>query len=178
VRANRIAGKRNSVPLGAELGEDGYQQSPEHPKGIWMRTLAIGILTVLAVGLAADLALIQPGDVAARLAAKGAGPVIFHVGPNVLYRNKHIPGSVYAGPGSRPEGLEALRVAAGKLPHDREIILYCGCCPWSNCPNVKPAVELLKQMGFTRVKAMFVATNFAKDWIDKGYPVENGTAMK
>jgi hypothetical protein len=39
-----------------------------------MRTLAIGILTVLAVGLAADLALIQPGDVAARLAAKGAGP--------------------------------------------------------------------------------------------------------
>jgi hypothetical protein len=25
---------------------------------------------------------------------------------------------------------------------------------------------------------MFVATNFAKDWIDKGYPVENGTAMK
>jgi hypothetical protein len=41
---------------------------------------------------------------------------------------------------------------------------------------VKPAVELLKQMGFTRVKAMFVETNFAKDWIDKGYPTEAGTA--
>ncbi len=76
------------------------------------------------------------------------------------------------------EGLEALKVAAGKLPRDREIILYCGCCPWSNCPNVKPAVELLKQMGFTRVKAMFVETNFAKDWIDKGYPVEAGTARQ
>jgi rhodanese-related sulfurtransferase len=116
--------------------------------------------------------------VAVQLATKGARPAIFHVGPNLLYRGKHIPGSIYAGPGSRPEGLEALRVAAGKLPRDREIILYCGCCPWSNCPNVKPAVERLKQMGFTHVKAMFVETNFAKDWTDKGYPVEAATAKQ
>jgi rhodanese-related sulfurtransferase len=143
-----------------------------------MRSLTIAVAALLAVGLAAELALIQPGDVAAGLAGKATGPAIFHVGPNLLYRNKHIPGSIYAGPASRPEGLEALKVAAGKLPRDREVIVYCGCCPWSNCPNVKPAVELLKQMGFTRVKAMFVETNFAKDWIDKGYPVESGTAMK
>ncbi|MGA2195567.1 MAG: rhodanese-like domain-containing protein [Bryobacteraceae bacterium] len=135
-----------------------------------MRVLMIGVAAMLAVGLAAELALIQPEDVAARLAAKGAGPVIFHVGPNLLYRNKHIPGSIYAGPGSRPDGLEALKAAAGKLPRDREIIVYCGCCPWSNCPNVKPAVELLQQMGFTRVKAMFVETNFAKDWIGRAIP--------
>ena len=50
--------------------------------------------------------------------------------------------------------------------------------PGEQLPNVKPAVELLKQMGFTRVKAMFVETNFAKDWIDKGYPVEAGTAKQ
>ena len=141
-----------------------------------MRTLTILVVSTLAVGLAAELALIQPGEVAAQLAAKGARPALFHVGPNLLYRGKHIPGSIYAGPGSRAEGLEALRVAASKLPRDGEIILYCGCCPWSNCPNVKPAVELLKQMGFTRVKAMYVATNFANDWIAKGYPVEAGTA--
>ena len=115
---------------------------------------------------------------AAQLAANGARPALFHMGPNLLYRDKHIPGSIYAGPGSRAEGLEALRVAAGKLPRDREIILYCGCCPWSNCPNVKPAVELLKQMGFTRVKAMYVETNFVKDWIEKGYPVDAGTAKQ
>ena len=143
-----------------------------------MRILTILVVTTLAVGLAAELALIQPGEVAAQLAAKGARPALFHMGPNLLYRDKHIPGSIYAGPGSRAEGLEALKVAAGKLPRDREIILYCGCCPWSNCPNVKPAVELLKQMGFTRVKAMYVETNFAKDWIEKGYPVEAGTAKQ
>ena len=90
----------------------------------------------------------------------------------MLYRAKHIPGAVYAGPGSRPEGLELLKQAVGKLPRDREIILYCGCCPWDNCPNVKPAMELLTQMGFTHAKAMFIETGFPKDWTDKGYPEE------
>ena len=141
-----------------------------------MKVLIVGVVAVLAIGLAADLALIQPADLAVQLAAKGPGPVVFHVGPNVLYRGKHIPGAIYAGPASRPEGLEALKLAAGKLPRDRQIVVYCGCCPWSHCPNVKPAVELLKQIGFTRVKAMFVENNFATDWIDKGYPIERGTA--
>ena len=140
-----------------------------------MRALMIGTAALLAVGLAAELALIQPGELAAQLAAKGSHPAIFQVGPNVLYRGKHITGAIYAGPGSKPAGLELLKAAAGKLPRDREIVLYCGCCPWDKCPNVKPAVALLKQMGFTRVKAMFVETNFAKDWSDKGYPVELGT---
>jgi thiosulfate/3-mercaptopyruvate sulfurtransferase len=145
-----------------------------------MRNFTVGVVVFLTTGLAADLALIQPKDLAAELsakggAAKGTQPAIFHVGPNLLYRGKHIPGSVYAGPGSRPEGLAALKLAAGKLPRDGEVVLYCGCCPWDNCPNVKPAMELLKQMGFTHVKAMFIETNFAKDWTDKGYPVEAGT---
>jgi thiosulfate/3-mercaptopyruvate sulfurtransferase len=143
-----------------------------------MRVLLIGIVALLAVGLAAEMALIQPGELAAQLAAKGARPAIFHVGPNLFYRGKHIPGSIYAGPGSKPEGLELLKAAAGNLPRNREIILYCGCCPWNKCPNVKPAVELLKQMGFTRVKAMYVENDFAKDWTEKGYPVELGTAKK
>jgi len=140
-----------------------------------MRTLTVGIAVVLASGLAAEVALIQPKDLAAELAAKGTRPAIFHVGPNMLYRGKHIPGSIYTGPAARPEGLAALKLAVGKLPRDREVILYCGCCPWNNCPNMKPAIELLKQMGFTHAKAMYIETSFAKDWTEKGYPVEAGT---
>ena len=140
-----------------------------------MRILIFGLGALLTVCLAADLALIQPNEVAARLAAKGAQPAVFQVGPNVLYRAKHIPGAIYAGPGSRAEGLELLKQAVAKLPRDREIILYCGCCPWVNCPNVKPAMALLTGMGFTHAKVMFVETGFGKDWTDKGYPVEAGT---
>jgi rhodanese-related sulfurtransferase len=137
----------------------------------------MAVLTAaLVVGLAAELALVQPKDLAAQVAAKGSNAVIFHVGPNLLYRGKHIPGAIYAGPGSKAAGIEALRAAADKLPRTREIVVYCGCCPWANCPNVKPAVALLQSMGFTHVKAMYVETSFGADWIDKGYPVEAGTA--
>ena len=131
---------------------------------------AISLFALAAVILcAADLALIQPAELAAQLAAK---PAVFQVGPNVLYRSKHIPGAAYAGPGSKAEGIALLKEAVAKLPRDREIVIYCGCCPWDKCPNITPALAALKEMGFTRVKALYVAENFKANWIDKGYPVE------
>ncbi len=121
--------------------------------------------------MAADFPVVEPKDVATSL-SKSAAPAILYVGPNVLYRSKHIPGAVYAGPGNRPEGLDLLKTAVARLPKDREIVLYCGCCPWDHCPNMKPSMELLKGLGFTRVKAMYIPDNFKSNWIDKGYPVE------
>jgi thiosulfate/3-mercaptopyruvate sulfurtransferase len=111
--------------------------------------------------------LIPPKEVAAMLPGK---PVLFHVGFGTLYRNKHIPGSIYVGAGNTDKGLESLRQAAAKLPRNREIVIYCGCCPWDKCPNMRPAFRVLKEMGFTRVRAMYTPTNFARDWIEKGYP--------
>ena len=143
-----------------------------------MKILIFGAAVLLTAGLAAELALVQPNEVAAQLAAKGTDAAIFQVGPNVLYRGKHIPGSVYAGPASRAEGLELLKSAVEKFPRDREIVVYCGCCPWGNCPNVKPAMALLQDMGFTHAKAMYLETGFAKDWTEKGYPVEAGAARQ
>jgi len=103
-----------------------------------MRPFALSLAAGLALAWAADMSLIQPQDLAAELRAKGPAPAVFQVGPNVLYRSKHIPGAVYAGPGSTAEGLGMLRAAVEKLPRDREIVLYCGCCPWDHCPNVSP----------------------------------------
>jgi len=42
------------------------------------------------------------------------------------------------------------------------------------CPNIRPALELMRQMGFTRVRALYLPDNFKADWIDQGYPVEEG----
>jgi rhodanese-related sulfurtransferase len=133
-------------------------------------------LLAIAVALAAEMPTIEPKDVAAQLQGSGAKPLVFHVGFGTLYRNKHIPGSTYTGQASKPEGLEGLKKAVAEVPHDRQIVLYCGCCPWEKCPNIRPAMELLKSMGFTNVKAMMVPTTFASDWIDKGYPIELGPA--
>lgn len=130
------------------------------------------MLTIVAAAIvlaAAEMVTVQPAEVAARLPRK---PAVFQVGPAVLYRSHHIPGAVYAGPGAKPEGLALLKAAVEKLPKGREIVLYCGCCPWDKCPNVKPAIELLQSMGYKNAKVMYVAENFKANWMDKGYPVE------
>lgn len=144
-----------------------------------MRALLFSIAAILTAALAADLVTIQPNEVAAQLVGqldRTAQPTaIFFVGPDVLYRGKHIPGAMDAGPASQSEGLDLLKKAVAKLDRDHEIVVYCGCCPWDKCPNIKPAMALLKELGFTHAKAMYVETRFAKDWTEKGYPVESGT---
>lgn len=133
-------------------------------------------ITLPLILLPAETGTIEPKDLAAQLQAAGPKPVLIHVGFAVLYRGKHIPQSVYAGPARSAEGLEALKKAVAGVPKDREVVVYCGCCPYAMCPNVKPALETLRQLGFTRVKALMIPTNFASDWADKGYPVETGEA--
>jgi rhodanese-related sulfurtransferase len=136
-------------------------------------TRLAGVVLALAVmASAAELSLVQPGEFVAQLAGKTPPPAIFMVGPNVLYRSKHIPGSVYAGQGVMELGTSGLKAAADKLPRDRQIVLYCGCCPWSHCPFIRPAMELLKQMGFSKTKALYLETGFKADWVDKGYSTE------
>jgi len=135
-----------------------------------MRILALALAAALACAAAADLALVQPKELADHLSAK---PVVLHVGFNTLWRNgKHIPGAVYAGPGNTPQGLENLKAAVARLPKDREIVIYCGCCPWDHCPNIRPAFALLHDLGYTHVRALYIGTNFKANWMDAGYPVE------
>src|SRR5215469_8162139 len=121
-------------------------------------------MVFLAVALGQQQDLVQPKDLAAELQSAGSKPAVIHVGFGVLYRARHISGSIYAGPASTAEGLSALKAAVAGLPRDREIVVYCGCCPWDHCPNVKPALELLKQMGFKRAKALMLPANMATDW--------------
>ncbi len=121
--------------------------------------------------------LIQPATLAARLSSSEPKPKILYVGFPILYRSTHIAGAELAGPASKPDGLERLKQIAAKLPRDRELIIYCGCCPWDHCPNVRPAFRLLHGMGFTRLKLVTSPTNLSTDWISKGYPVEHGAGI-
>ena len=105
-------------------------------------------------------------------------PLLLHVGFDVLYRASHITGSAYAGPGSKPEGIDELKKAVAGQPKDREIVLYCGCCPWDKCPNIRPAFAALHELGYTRVRVMKVPENLKADWSDQGYPVERRTDAK
>jgi rhodanese-related sulfurtransferase len=115
--------------------------------------------------------LIAPEDLVKILqSGTAAKPLILNVGPRMLYLQAHIPGAEYIGAGSDPRGIDQLRARVKTLPRDRFIVLYCGCCPWSHCPNVRPAYGELRAMGFTKVKVLYIGDNFGTDWVYKGYP--------
>ncbi len=105
---------------------------------------------------------------------KGEKPLLIHVGSHVMYEQAHIPGSEYIGPASYESGLQQLRQRVQALPKRKFIVIYCGCCPWSHCPNVKPAEDALRALGFTNVKVLYIADNFGANWVYKGYPVAKG----
>ena len=156
-------------------------------KDAWKRNLGFGLAAlVILASLAAARGKgkdaigagqrISPKALAGLLAAAPAAqrPLLLQVGFQMLYRQAHIPGSVYAGPGRSPEGL-ALEAAALKgRPKDQPIVLYCGCCPWSHCPNVLPAFKEAQTLGFKDVKVLVIDQDFGRDWADLGYPVASG----
>jgi 3-mercaptopyruvate sulfurtransferase SseA len=119
--------------------------------------------------------LIRPEDLARLLADSTARrPALLQVGFKVLYRSGHIPRSRYIGPASKPEGLAALKKALRGIPRQQRVVLYCGCCPWTDCPNARPAYRVAREMGFKNVRILYVAKNLQHDWIDKGLAISQG----
>jgi len=121
--------------------------------------------------------LLEPAQLAQQIQS-AKPPAIICVAFPVLYRSKHILHAVAAGPGSKPEGLDALKQAVAKLSKDADIVIYCGCCPMVKCPNIRPAYSTLKEMGFTHIRVLDIATNMHTDWYEKNYPSEAGTEQK
>jgi rhodanese-related sulfurtransferase len=121
--------------------------------------------------------LIQPAELAAALPGGAASkPLVLQVGFRTLYDQAHIPGAEYTGAAGEGEGLHTLRERVAKLQRDTAIVIYCGCCPWSRCPNIAAAFAALRELGFTRLKVLYIPDNFGSDWVDKGYPVDKGHA--
>lgn len=120
-------------------------------------------------------ALLQPKELEQLLRSSGAEkPLILQVGSRVLYAEAHIPGSQYAGAAGDQAGLQALQDRVRALKRNSFLVIYCGCCPWNMCPNIRPAYRKLRALGFTNLKVLYLADNFGADWVDKGYPVVRG----
>ncbi len=119
--------------------------------------------------------LIQPDELVKTLKGSAARPLVFYVGPRAFYQQAHVPGAEFLGPTARPEGLEKLKTRAQSLSRSTPIVIYCGCCPWVHCPNIHPAYDELKKMGFTKLRVLYLQTSFGANWAEKGYPVEKGS---
>ena len=139
--------------------------------------LAVLVLCILASAQTAkpqSMPQITAEDLAATLRGTGEKPLILQVGVARLYRYSHIRGAEFAGPASEPAGIEMLRKRVQGLKRSTAIVIYCGCCPWEHCPNVHPAYDELRKLGFNNVRALYLANNYKFDWDDKGYPTAKG----
>jgi thiosulfate/3-mercaptopyruvate sulfurtransferase len=154
----------------------------QHPRVSFLPAAGFVLLSACAGGSAGSAGAgwpwgtdsVTPAAFAAELAgAPGADkPVVVCTAPQFLYRVGHIPGAVFHGPASSPEALNGLTAWAQSLPRSTSIVVYCGCCPLAQCPNVAPAYLALKGLGFTRVRVLLIDNSFRADWMERGYPYE------
>ncbi len=94
-------------------------------------------------------------------------PVILNVGPM-----ENIKGAVKVGATNSEEGINKLGNMVAGIDKNKEIVLYCGCCTYSNCPNIRPAFTALEKMGFKKVRVLYIPEGIKPDWAAKGYPME------
>jgi hypothetical protein len=116
-------------------------------------------------------ALMEPAELADNLRSSDESVHVICVAFPVLYRQRHIASAVLAGPTSKPEGLAALDSALENLKKKDLVVLYCGCCPMQQCPNIRPAYIAAKKRDFQNIRVLNLRTNFHTDWMAKGYPV-------
>jgi hypothetical protein len=111
--------------------------------------------------------LIEPSVLAAIINNPSAKqPIIYSIGFGGGIKN-----SIIEGPVKDSANLLKWKNELEKLPKDANIVIYCGCCPFEHCPNIRPAFNLLNEMGFTNQKLLDLSHNLKADWLDKGYPV-------
>ncbi|MBV9760680.1 MAG: rhodanese-like domain-containing protein [Acidobacteriaceae bacterium] len=150
----------------------------QHIGHLYRSCKALVLPVVVAAGISAQdvwnsQTLIKPEAAAKQVRNSSADkPLILFVGFPAMYRGAHIPDAVLAGPASTPAGLAKLKGIASSLPRNGKVIVYCGCCPFVKCPNVKPAYTALRAMGFSQIEVLELDQNFHADWVMKGYPVE------
>jgi thiosulfate/3-mercaptopyruvate sulfurtransferase len=112
--------------------------------------------------------LIEPSELSDTIKSNKNIPLIFSIGPGAIILHSKDIGMV-----KEAENMQKFKEQLSSLPKDAQIVIYCGCCPYEHCPNVRPAIQLLKDMKFTNYKLLDLPHNIKIDWIDKGYPTEN-----
>ena len=118
---------------------------------------------------------VVPADLARELADKSsAPPTVVYVGFRTLFAGGHIPGATFHGSASKEDGLAEIKKWAAALPRSANLVVYCGCCPFEKCPNIRPAFTALHEMGFTHLRVLLLPTSFNADWVEKGFPFEKG----
>jgi thiosulfate/3-mercaptopyruvate sulfurtransferase len=94
-------------------------------------------------------------------------PIIFNVGPM-----ENIKSSVFVGRGTSATAIERMKSELSMQPKTKALVVYCGCCSYASCPNIKPAFDALIAAGFKNTKVLELPEGIKPDWVAKGFPME------
>ena len=118
---------------------------------------------------------LEPAQLAKMLTDKYSSvPTVVFVGFRSLYVGGHVPGAAFHGTASTEQGLAELQAWAATVPRSSDLVIYCGCCPFDKCPNIRPAYTAMSSLGFKKLRVLAIPTSFAVDWAGKGYPIQKG----
>jgi thiosulfate/3-mercaptopyruvate sulfurtransferase len=112
--------------------------------------------------------LMAPSKLMESIKGNAPKPVIFNIG----FVND-IPGAINIGSINEKENLAKFDSYLKDLKKDTPIVIYCGCCPFDKCPNVRPAFSHLTDKGFTNHKLLNLPVSLKANWIDKGFPLKD-----
>jgi thiosulfate/3-mercaptopyruvate sulfurtransferase len=113
--------------------------------------------------------LMEPADLAKILGdPKAPHPIVFCIGPDAVIKN-----SIFIGPTGSKANLDKFREQASRLAKNAKIVIYCGCCPFNRCPNIRPAFRVMNELGLKNAKLLNLSHNVKVDWIEQGYPVND-----
>ncbi|MFM7681587.1 MAG: rhodanese-like domain-containing protein [Bacteroidota bacterium] len=103
----------------------------------------------------------EPIDLNNRIRSKKNIPVILNVS---AYKHTPIKGSIHIGD-MLDHSFADLKLALGKTPKNREIVVYCGCCSLEYCERVEKAFNLLRANGYTNIKVLNLVVGFNPEMI-------------
>lgn len=111
--------------------------------------------------------LFEPNTLSEMILKKTKLPHIISIGPGAVIGN-----SISVGETRFSENFNKLNEILKSIDKKDEIILYCGCCPFENCQNIRPAFKLLNKLGYENHYLLNIKNNIKTDWIDLGYPTK------
>jgi len=94
-------------------------------------------------------------------------PLIFNVGPM-----ENIKGAIAIGAATNTTFGSKISSYLTMESKTKQIVVYCGCCSYASCPNIKPAYDYLIAQGFKNTKVLELPDGIKPDWVAKGYPTE------
>lgn len=112
--------------------------------------------------------LMSTKDLADKITANAKDkPLIFNVGPM-----DNIKGAVAMGAATNITFADKMKSTLAMENKTKAVVVYCGCCSYSSCPNIKPAYDILMAQGFKNTKVLELPEGIKPDWVAKGYPME------